>query len=660
MKNSKFAVFILCCLLLAACQKEETDTFDIPEGALALTTESFSSQSSDSKTSVQGTAVHWVNGDRIRINGTPGYVYTGTGADADKAYATGDWNLSTGVHAFYPADIVDQQYWNSDNPQVNFPNRFASSFDGGRQIIGLPMVGRAPANASGVKFLHLSAAINVRVRNNTGRAKLYIDSVTVSSASQQLCGIANVTFGSGGIYSIIGTGLTANNMSVTVYFPNPELDYLANGEIRDVQVPIYPTVAGELTFKVYCHTRADEEIHAGLCPAHIEYNYRRTLPNDILNRNVMGTAQLAVTNDGYTTRIDHGLFTASNGRQVRFSQGNLLCHRGNPWYTVDWFSFQAHQYIAHPEHHVALFGNGQNVGINYENDASNDWNIGLFGWGTSGYQHSWGWSYSPSSTENGDGYHEAYFKTKRNLFEPDYGNPAVADWGYAAITNGGNAENAGWFTPSKEDWQAIVFTRPASTVALHDFWGNAEGTCANARFVRAQVENSSRQPVKGLILFPDNFVDPFGPDKNHAMQYVNNTTEHTNWNENNVYYSNEDWFRMEAAGAVFLPAASWRCGRKVDGWVFVSNNGAQVIEHEGEGGYPYTYSEGLCQSFYWSSSVNVSYDAYGLAFAEGHPVEIIPSWRYIGHPVRLVFADGGHGQWGASGFEGYSDQGNAW
>lgn len=621
-------------LLLAACQKEETDTFDIPDGALMLTTEGFSNQDG-SKTSVNGTAVHWVNGDRIRINGTHGYVTTGSGANADKAYATGDWNLSTGVHAFYPADIVDQQYWNSDNPQVNFPNRFASSFDGsGRQIIGLPMVGRAGANASSVKFLHLSAAINVRVRNNTGHAKLYIDSVTVSSASQQLCGIANVTFRSGGIYSIIGTGLTANNMSVTVYFPNPELDYLANGEIRDVQVPIYPTVAGELTFKVYCHTRADEEIHVGLCPAHIEYNYSRTLSNNILNRNVMATAQIAVTADGYTTRIDHGLFTASNGRQVRFSQGNLLCHRGGGdlWYTGQ-FSFQAHQYIPHPEHQ------GQDVGINYADDADNLWNIGLFGWGTSNNQHTYGWSFSPSSTEDGDHYYEAYCNAKRNLFEPDYGNAAIADWGYNAITNGGNAVNAGWFTPSKEDWQAIVFSRPASTVALHDTWGNAEGTCANARFVRAQVENSSDQPVKGLILFPDNFVDPFGPDKLHAMQYVNNTTDHTNWNEYNVYYSNSDWFRMEAAGAVFLPASSWRYGRNV-------GLGSGV--------------EGLIQSFYWSSSVGSSYHAYGLAFAEGHPVEIILSRRYIGHPVRLIFAENGHGQWGSNGLEGYGDQGNAW
>lgn len=651
-------------LLLAACQKEETDTFDIPDGALMLTTEGFSNQDG-SKTSVNGTAVHWVNGDRIRINGTPGYVTTGSGANADKAYATGDWNLSTGVHAFYPADIVDQQYWNSDNPQVNFPNRFASSFDGsGRQIIGLPMVGRASANASSVKFLHLSAAINVRVRNNTGRAKLYIDSVTVSSASQQLCGIANVTFRSGGIYSIIGTGLTANNMSVTVYFPNPELDYLANGEIRDVQVPIYPTVAGELTFKVYCHTRADEEIHVGLCPAHIEYNYCRTLSNGFLHRNMMATAQIAVTNDGYTTRIDHGLFTASNGRQVRFSQGNLLCHRGGGdlWYTGQ-FSFQAHQYIAHPEHHVALFGNGQNVGINYSDDASNDWNIGLFGWGTSGYQHSWGWSFSPSSTEDGDGYHEAYYNLARSLFEPDYGNPAIADWGYNPITNGGNTENAGWYTPSKEDWQTIVFTRPASTVALHDFWGNADGTCANARYVRAQVENSSRQPVKGLILFPDNFVDPFGPDGYHAMQYVNNITDHTNWNEVNVYYSNEDWFRMEAAGAVFLPTASWRCGRKVDGWVTVENNGAWVTEYEGVSSYPHRYADGLSESFYWSSTADpkdTDKEAWGFAFGVGHPVEIVKSRRYIGHPVRLIFADNGHGRWNANGLEGYGDQGNAW
>lgn len=99
---------ILSCLLLAACRKEETDPFNIPEGALMLTTEGFSS--TGTKTYVDGTAVHWVNGDQIRINGVNGTGTTGTGANADKAYATGSWNLSTTIRAYYPAAASSAAY----------------------------------------------------------------------------------------------------------------------------------------------------------------------------------------------------------------------------------------------------------------------------------------------------------------------------------------------------------------------------------------------------------------------------------------------------------------------------------------------------------------------------------------------------------------------
>ena len=582
-----FTAISVGCVLLSGCLKEDIDPFNIPEGALILSTEGFISN--NAKTGVEGAAVHWVNGDQIRVNGVNGTVTTGTGVNVDKAYATGDWNLSSTVRAYYPATLVTSNE-NSDNPRVNFPSRFASSFNGNRQVIALPMVGRAPANADGVKFRHLSAAVNVRVRNNTGAAKLYLDSVTVSSANQQLCGTANVTLGSNPAVS--GTGANSANKSVTVYFPTST--YIANGAIRDVQVPIMPIAAGELTFKVYCHTLANEEYFEGVCPAHIEYNYSRALSNGALGRNVMATAQLAVTADGYTTRIDHSVFTGYDGRQICFSKGNLRCLNIDG----DRFLFQNHQTGTYETA-------DQNVGTGYSYTGE----VGLFGFATSGYKHN-RYCYSPWSTSSNTSDYYAYNNSTANLYD----NTGQADWGYNPIYNGGNHECSGWFTPRKEDWEAIVFTRSASTVQ----------DVSNARHMKAWVYNESGQNIKGMILFPDNFVNPF-PQSVHNLWGINATNGDEGWSYN--VYSCADWQVMEAAGAVFLPCNYLRYGE--------------------EAGSKYENS-------YWSSTSH-----YVFSFEPACEVQLYNLFQEIGAAVRLVRI-AGTPSFRSDGIEERTDGGNAW
>ena len=104
--------------------------------------------------------------------------------------------------------------------------------------------------------------------------------------------------------------------------------------------------------------------------------------------------------------------------------------------------------------------------------------------------------------------------------------------------------------------------------------------------------------VNGLILLPDNWTLPTG---------VTFTYGEGSWSQNT--YSASDWSKMEANGAVFLPAAGYRDGTDVGG---VGSNG-----------------------YYWSSSAYDDNYAYCLYF-DGSYVDAGNDYRDFGQSVRLV------------------------
>ena len=157
----------------------------------------------------------------------------------------------------------------------------------------------------------------------------------------------------------------------------------------------------------------------------------------------------------------------------------------------------------------------------------------------------------------------------------DYSGSFV-DWG----TVPGIGE--GWYTLSKDEWAYLFNTR----------------TDATSKYGYATVNG-----VYGIIILPDAFVDP---NKNKGSNaFVGSTT--TVWNANE--YTEENWALMEAAGAVFLPAAGYRYGASVGG--------------VGDVGY------------YMSSSANEIY-AYDVYFYSNYFRADNYSFRYYGQSVRLV------------------------
>lgn len=181
------------------------------------------------------------------------------------------------------------------------------------------------------------------------------------------------------------------------------------------------------------------------------------------------------------------------------------------------------------------------VGIVNQYFNSQDWTgwIDLFGWGTG----------------NNPTYNAAVSSWSSN---PTYSQ--FTDWGENAISNGGNQVNL-WRTLDKDEWNYMLNSRDGATSKRGT--GNING-------------------VGGLIILPDEWTLPSGGHFNSGFP-TNDV-----WTRNS--YTVEDWALMEAAGAVFLPAAGVRQ-------------------------YPYTVGGVGTSGRYWSSTPSNSItQAYRLYF----------------------------------------------
>lgn len=223
-------------------------------------------------------------------------------------------------------------------------------------------------------------------------------------------------------------------------------------------------------------------------------------------------AALTVTAGALPEGTLPGVYSISATKKVRFSKGNLQYTKS----TSVW-SFMEHQYDI-----VETLN--QWVGYDYADQNT----VSLFCYGTSGYNYGAA-IYQPWSTTN------SYAQCcGSNLYDINQ-----ADWGYNAIANGGNEENSGWRTLTRNEWSYLFNTRTASTV----------NNVANARYAKAQVAG-----VRGVILFSDSYTHPDGVNLPTGINAIGDT----GWNGNN--YTANDFELMEINGAVFLPAAGYRMG----------------------------------------------------------------------------------------------------
>lgn len=262
-----------------------------------------------------------------------------------------------------------------------------------------------------------------------------------------------------------------------------------------------------------------------------------------------------VCNESLAQNAPQHSFSVSETQQVYFAPGNLQYQAStNTWR----FAINPWDYVGDANSNISQTYGG--------------W-IDLFCWGTSGYDHG-ATCYQPWSTCTASSYF-AYGNRNYNLND----QTGKADWGYNAISNGGNTINT-WRTPTVEEWGYVFNTRITSS---------------GIRYAKAKVNN-----INGVVLLPDDWSNSY-----YSLSSTN--TSNASYNANTI--SSTQWAALEQHGAVFLPAA----GRR---------------------GMAYTYGS---DGYYWSAS-HLNYEAYDVTFDDSRLNADSYMYRSDGLSVRLILS----------------------
>lgn len=255
-----------------------------------------------------------------------------------------------------------------------------------------------------------------------------------------------------------------------------------------------------------------------------------------------------------------GVFSVSATKKVYFSKGNLQATTTDLGENWTWgFATNQYDYIGNATANTAINGNGT---------VSTNGTVDLFGW--VGASSTW-----TGAAQYGISNDETFPSTTSN-----YGNGSKesikSDWGNVF------GSGSGWFTLDYIEWQYLLNS--------NDYKNDIRAGKYGIGTIHSTL---------GLIILPDGYETPSGI----TTAFVSGTT--------NTTYSDEDWNKMESAGAVFLPAAGNRVGSTV------SNDGSNA--------------------HYWSSTGDLDKYAWNASFSStGVNARAEYTQRRSGGCVRLV------------------------
>ena len=218
-----------------------------------------------------------------------------------------------------------------------------------------------------------------------------------------------------------------------------------------------------------------------------------------------------------------GIFSISETRKVRFSQGNLQYQAS----TTTWrFAEHQHDFVGDATAGSVYVGEVKSNNA-YIANSYTGW-IDLFGWGT--------WSGMPNQMQPTLCINSQYSYYSYNWTGDAYFHGTIA-----------NSADNDWFTVSQEQMNCLLNTRNTTTI------NNVE----NARYSLAIINNDVAS-VKGVILFPDSYVggNPEGVVWN-TINHVNSTYAQ------GTQCTTAGWNALNAYGCVFLPAVGGRDGTSV-------------------------------------------------------------------------------------------------
>ncbi len=497
-------VFAMATATMTSCRKE-----NVPADGFRATIEK---TGGNAKTHINpdwanetSTSLLWSSYDLIKVanyGGQSGCQTLTFGLAEGENTASGTFFTSE-EHAdfFHPGYVAIYPAYNADESE--------NTIDGTTATFNIPATQVYKENSFGEKSMPMVACSSTQALTFTNVFgglcfPLVGDSLTVTrivltsaNASDLLYGTFTVDCNTG----VIGTSSNGGN-AVT-------LDCSATPVTLNATTPTYfcimvppSTLTSGLTITVYDGTTKLDELS--------------TTKNPNITRNI-----ISLVNSNLTVKQSNDLYTINaDGYQVYFSQGNLQYQAStNTWR----FALNQWDYVG-GVYDGTQYGNVSGSSNNDISESYSGW-IDLFGWGTSGYNHG-AWCYQPWSTSGLHQDYRAYGEATYNLYD----QTGQADWGYNAISNGGNQENSGWRTLTIYEWAYVLNTRT---------------TTSGIRYAKANVNE-----VNGIVLLPDNW--------NATIYALNNTnSSDADYTSNTITAS--DWTNtLEANGAVFLPAAGWR------------------------------------------------------------------------------------------------------
>lgn len=345
-----------------------------------------------------------------------------------------------------------------------------------------------------------SSEVDVTISSpSSGPSASYYFNFNVPSATLHLDNLSASSYGHSFIvsYSDMFIELTGSNSIIT------------RGEncIDAFENSIWLSCTGESATLTLTYNEGREGIRAGNIAALAAPGYSVDVTT-VSNGNGTKTSTYTVTHTGLLT----GEFTInSSGDKVRFSQGNLryLSTQAVNNGTGTW-SFAPHQY--------SIIGNAENNTNPTVPEVNKS--MDLFCWGATGIvdMQSGDPVYPDVNPDNTTCYYYTGNNTLSGTYE--WGNVAISN---TTLTNSGSEK---WRTLTKDEW-AYLF----NNTSKYGF-GLVEGCI-------------------GVILLSDGFVDPETNGGSAAFVHAPGTGY-----SNNVY-NGINWKAMEAAGAVFLPAAGY-------------------------------------------------------------------------------------------------------
>ena len=324
--------------------------------------------------------------------------------------------------------------------------------------------------------------------------------------------------------------------------------------------------------------------------------------------------------------------------QIFYASGNLQCTTSaepdaNGEY--DWssaaytWSFKTHQYD------IDNYANGFDVGENCKKVNT----ISHFNWATSGWDNTandakatnfqpYATDFTDYAADETNRYH--YGPTRRGTAAGDTvnirGNYAKYDWGvYCSYTGDSpykinNGGEYSWRLLTEKEQTYILGPntnpRPGDNCRL----SSTVNGVPNARFIKAcltDASNGTNLGLYGLIIFPDTYIHP---SKDLAPLPTKINDPNSTFTDNN--YTIAQWTAMEAAKAVFLPAAGCR-------WGDVGSNGVKY----------YKVQDINKHCYYWSSSDDASHastHAKNMRIGLNDFVSSSYTQRVRGNTVRLV------------------------